>query len=290
MKNNNELDLCYKYFVDRLKEKSKHSFHGCELDVCENLNDYKSLLYYYLSDKRGFSAFPKIMSDEDYLTVDNNHKNLFNLKGNEYYHGFEEMEYGANFLWDWYYHYGEGDYGNGFYMTSDLDMAMHFTKKMFSNTKKAKERVLKAKILSDNCIPYSELTELNYFLVLGEKDGYQKILKRKMSKQNFDDLELEREKQKARRFEELVEFSFNIKDETMQKMWIKAFTNNPTAMGVYLGVDYCLRGISMKNLEENIIVFNRACLGVLESEFRRFMDNSGEKYLGLSYENNGERV
>lgn len=276
-----ELELMFNYFTERRKQQKFKTFSSNELDVGSNL-DNLSVLYYYLCDLRGFSKLPKIVSDKEYTNIKKDSSYVFSAIGREYYHGFQDINHGASYLWDSYYHYGEGDFGNGFYMTSNPIIANMYTRDFNSNIKPRKEtsadRVMKAKLLTGNVTTLGDLKSLNYYLIDENVNGYAILSKRNYDYSALSQEKLEKEMQRVNKFKDLVLFFKNIESEEQKKDFLYAFTTNPSAMAVYLDFDYSIRGINLDDSDEQIMVFNRNCLAVSESEANRVFELSGDKY------------
>ena len=86
-------------------------------------------------------------------------------------------------------------------------------------------------------------------------------------------------------FYDLVEYIYANFDNNEREYLIWSMTANLSVLGAYLGFDYSTRNeyFGINHIDHKII-FNRGKVIVPNSEFRRFMDNAGGKYEGLSYE------
>lgn len=273
-----ELDLIFAYY-DKIREEYKNDKYlntkVYELDEGKNPNTWIDKLYYFICDLRGFSAFPKVLSDEEFSNFD------ILGTGNAYlYHGFEEFEHGAKYLWDYYYHYGEGTYGSGFYLSDDPHEALSYTR---NNVSADKNRILKVHVSSKNGILAPELEWLARDLSENKKGAYEPMVK---SDDAFDTIEEKqaferKEKQRQEMFDLLCDYIHTRYTGEELDFLTLGIETNLSILGAYLGFDFTERLEYNKN---HLIMLNRGAVETSESEFRRFMDCAGEKYEGLSYE------
>jgi len=291
MKNSNknmcELQQLLDFFKDRIYKWEKSSKSDYELDIGHNMDDY-SVVYYFLCDKRGFSKFPKFVSEKEYQYISEEAFKTLSSKGREYYHGFTEFDHGASYLWDSYYHYGDGDFGNGFYMSSNELIAMLYTREIFSKEENKKlpdkKKIMRARILSDNFSTYGDLQCLCMYLLDGNKNGYKTVSKRTFDYNKISLEQLKKENERSEKFSDLVEFINNIEDDDLKRKFVMAFTSNFPAMGVYLGFDYIIRAINLDDSDEQIMVFNRSCLAVNNNEANRIFKLASDKYSWIELE------
>ena len=284
-----ELELIFNYYKQKqieeneLKSSDDYDFNNnYELDFANNLNNAGNKLYYLLSDLRGFGGFPSVISDEMFKSRDN----LGDGKS-FVFHGFSEFEHGANYLWDFYYHYGEGYYGSGLYFTDNFSDAFYYTK---NDEGVSKDRVLKAFINSDNFICYTDLSRLEQCILnrclLNEPGEYIPLVKDESEYVSQEQMEkhIELEEKRAVMFENLIKYlNENFNEEERHEL-VNEIATNPSILAVYLGFDYMTRKNYHGDESNHFVVYNRKIIEVSESEFEKFMDNSGENYKGLRYE------
>lgn len=278
----NELDLIFNYYNDQLIEfeklKQSNNYNmenNYELDTGKNENIPCHKLYYFMCDIRNFGGFPKILDDEKF-------EKLIEIQP-VMYHGFEEYEHGANYLWDFYYHYGDGFYGGGFYATSSKKEAINYT---CNDVRINNDRVLSLVVNSKNYIKYDELTRLMNCLLEGDADGYIPLLRDDNFYNSIQEKQEHKilEEKRAKMFKDWVEYIYSNFKEVKRHELINDLSSNIGVLAVYLGFDYMTRKNNHVHHSDHNIIYNRNAVVVSESEFQKFMDNSGEKYKGLRFE------
>ena len=162
MENNNlnltekqEFELMYKFFMHYRSlsddEKMAYALHGNDIDS-------RTQMFAFVSDMRGYNAFPTVVEDVEYDNLEN---------ALELYHGWKDSEHAKNFLSDFNYHIGRGAYGSGFYLTESRDNADYFTQNNVSKTY-SRDRVMPLKIVTTNGIDSQTLYRLCYKMETGK--------------------------------------------------------------------------------------------------------------------------
>ena len=277
-----ELDIIFKYYKKLRDDYNSGEFvdKTYEQDEACNYNTIMDKLFYFIIDLRGYNKVPLVVSDEEF------EKDLRENTRKTVYHGFEEFSYGANFLWDFYYHYGDGGYGAGFYTTRDSMETLSYT----ANKDRADEnKVLKMIINSKNGVNIAEIealarnltynmnAEYNRDLVVGE-DVYN-------GEMNLSDSEAEefiqREKTRREMFKALCEYIREHFPSASENDYLTyGLFSNASILCAYLGFDYATR---VGRDSEHFLVFNRGVVETSESEFKRFVSNAVKniKTLGI---------
>lgn len=272
----------YKFFKSRPYDAIRH-------DGLQNNFSDDGVLYRFVVDYCDYNKFPVVVPTRVF-----NQNDMIEL-----YHGFKEYDFGANFLTDWNYHYGNG-YTDGFYLTDSEDVAKSYTGG-FPNTQ-SKGLILKTKLLSDKI---ARISEIHGFVRAFDHDtillrGYKNMLDYEEQKINNPDIDALNEKiekilkENGKEYEQ--DYILDIDDENIRnklynlkdfyiklvgsgedKMvlneFLKTFIYNPSTMAVYLGFDFCIDD----TFHDHIIVFNRGAVCVPEVDAKRFLSKS-EKY------------
>lgn len=227
-------------------------------DAYDNEFNVSPRFFEYMLGLRGFTAFPKFLTNEAYD----------GLKKLPLYHGFKEFEHGASYLADWNYHFGITD-NHGTYFSSSIIEAMTYLGNYGNSNPGDKKRVLEVKLTNDNFIDKKDLLTISSYVF----DPYE--LNKVEDEDNIKDLNLSNEKLDM--INNIIEFKQKHKDDRDFEKFMRHMYN-PQILAVYLGYDY-IKVFKYETL--NVIVLNRNVVAVSENEFRKFVDNS-KSYIGDS--------
>lgn len=234
---NSDLEIIYNYYKELLAGNisTKNDQYNSEW-----INDNFT---YFLIDFYNKNKFPRLVSD---ATFDSNNKA-------ELYHGFKKYEHGASYLWDYVYHYGDGTYGSGLYVTDDWAEACDYGSVFCSYI-----APLRVKLDTEN---YIELDLLD--------DVYASLQSRKEDISKFS---LDEDKEK--RYRELLDF---INKQPDGDNFVHFLTRNTSSLAVYLGFD-AVKHFFKTTGKYHMIVLNRNSIIFPERDFRRFMLGAGGEY------------
>lgn len=232
--NFDDLQAIFDYF----KDIKNHPYENLNSDTKLNntcLEDSK--LFRFVVDYFGFNKFPVVIPTKTF------NKNYIK----EFYHGFKEYEYGANFLTDWNYHYGNG-YTDGFYVSDDEEVAKTYTGGFpFSQSNGL---ILRIKPFSGK---FTTISEFNKY-IRGSADCEDENVKNQLSKIN-----------------EFYDYSLNNgEDKQLLNDFYNCFVYNPSTFAVYLGFDFCIDD----SFHNHLIIFNRGAVCVPEADAKRFLKKS----------------
>lgn len=249
-----DLDIIYDYYKHVKQIIFDNSLN--KQDENGNLNNIYNIMFGYIIDFYQKNGFPQILSDDVYDKIESQ----------EVYRGFKDNEHIGNMLCHYNYHYGNGII-QGMYFTSFKEEALAYTR-TGSNISADENKVLKAKILSDNYLNYTDLFIL-------KSNSVDKIYK------SCNPLFIQKKK-------DLIEFCESRKEEHGDDInEFYSIMSRPGVFAVYLGLDYLYRETA-----KHFIVLNRNIVAIKESEFKKmcemtthYKDGSFDFY-NLSHENN----
>ena len=255
-KANNELEIIYNYFENMYNAFDSESYHkGSFYDEEGNDKIGEEQLLYFLSELRGFNAFPSVLSGNDY----NNSENEV------FYHGFDELGYVTKFFDKFKYHFGAGNYGGGFYVTSGKENALNYTGSSFFKDFNH-NRVCEIKLKNEaKGIKFSNLLTLSAYLEHGK----------------FGDEINQKDKEKL---DCMVAFCRQVPDSELGEELIRILADNTSAIAVYLGYDFVDMGIVKDHAIEFVndkledvtkhfhhcIILNRAMIEVNENFLNKY--------------------
>ena len=148
------------YMFGYLKDKCQALENGEELLIGnKNIEEYHTamntskLMFGFVSDMMGYSNMPQIVPDKEWESIE----------APLYFHGFSEYDYGAEFLTNYNFHYGNGSLllkgdVNGFYLTDKAARAMRFTSHNLDDDNVSFDKILPLKIKPD--VKTCNITEL----------------------------------------------------------------------------------------------------------------------------------
>ena len=224
-------------------------------DKYKNEFNISTRFFSFMLAFRGFNAFPKFFTDEDYDKLD----------ARTYYHGFKDFEHGASLLSDWNYHYGRG-YALGTYFSDAKYEACDYARSESDLLPGDENKILEVKIMSENELGANmDIMALENFIKYGVGDI-----------NNFKIPEIAKQ-----RLKNLIDFKNSHKADLEDKDFERFFENftTPAILAVYLGFDYMF--YYSVNETEHIVVLNRSVIIVPEREFLKFTQNS-KSYKGDS--------
>lgn len=229
-----DLQVIFEYY----KDLKKHPFKNATFDAKLNNKGFEdSKLFRFVVDYFGFNKFPVVIPTRAF------NKNYIK----EFYHGFKEYEYGANFLVDWNYHYGNG-YNDGFYVTDDEEVAKSYTGGF--PTSQSNGLIMRVKPISNK---FSRISEINAYI---------------RGNSNCDD---ENVKNQLLKINEFYDYALrNGEDKSLLNDFYKCFIYNPSTFAVYLGFDYCIDD----TFHNHLIIYNRGAICVPEADAKRFLSKS----------------
>lgn len=228
-------DLIQSYISECDKRYFDDYMHKYMQDSEGNLGELENELFYFVTDLASYGGFPKVLKNDDFIKLD---RPLL-------YHGYDKHIHAASYLWDFRFHYGRGDFGQGTYFTSDYDDAKSFT----GGYKWDSSLVMSAKILPSRVIKYS-------------------MLKKIADPNNSDIGELD--DSIVERLNKLYELIQSIEDERTKKLiynGIFKVKNDYSTLAILLGFDMIENDLRPDFYEgDHYILLNRNKLVVNEKE------------------------
>ena len=221
------------------------------IDKNGNPYDEVTRLYRYLLKKRGFTGKPKILKTGEFKKLKIMDKQGENLVSSpSLYHGFNNIDYGYNFLKEDNYHlcYARGSQIYGTFFTLDKNEAKTYTSKYSDENPNTLKRVLNVKLLSSKGVRLSEIRKNCSFRLLMD---------------DFSEVEDETIRDGMRAF-----YGF-LKDGelTKEKLEFREMVENSNAfMAAMLGFDYLIDDVTSGYL----VNFNRGLLAVTMDELKKF--------------------
>lgn len=210
----------------------------------------------------GFNGFPQVMADKAYKAV----------RGKELYRGQDSMEYHAQLLVDFDYHYGAGWYADGIYASTDPNTALNYTYRggWRSALKKNPKRILRFK-LSDDAIIIKEHALNEYVQEL--VDAFKELEKYRNRSRVAKFFTPYRDKNLNQYFREVIAFAQKLPEDEF-KMF-KQLIASQDFVAMLLGADAILIDNS------DFVVLNRAKVVTCESEFKRVTKHSKNYHDGV---------
>ena len=255
----NNLELMFKYITE-YKDRWFNDPDGDmkSFDDWGNKLDPKTELYAYVAALYGYNRFPNIVKDSDFESI----------QATKIYHGLENHQHGANYLWDPVYHMGKGNFGSGMYFSTDYEDARSFVGGMF----KDETKIITAKLSSKNTVKYTTLCKIADHFLDDQLFFHDEVLLSFQMRENFLKLE---------------EF-LNHKDNQDYHMDVVGFkmllSDNPSIIGVLLGADAVLNDDRPEfYCGQHIIILNRNALIVPEKCAKIIFQKSGREYCDAQY-------
>ena len=244
----NKLDLIFSY----IREYKFCYNNNQSIDEVGNKIEPINALYYFVSDLLGYSDFVKCVTEKDFQKIEQK----------ELYHGYYEHSHGANYIWDFNFHYGMGEYGQGTYFSTDYEDAMSFT----GGFTRDYTRVLKAKLLPCKVVKYSDLKNLV------ENDKTDGVTLTDDAIENYN---------------QIIEFIDSLQsDDDKNLMNDLLFKNikNFSSLAMLLGYDIIENDHRPDFFHgKHYIVLNRGKLIVSQKDVKTLLKKSGENYKGFEF-------
>lgn len=242
-----KLQILFEYYenLKKKRDSGKMSFSPYLFDL-HSINDY---MFRKAVEVFGFDGKPKVVSEKEFEQI----------SSDCFYHGFEEFEYGRNFLQDKEYHTGTGDETVGLYSTKSYDEAMSYT----SSSRYGDDdenKILKFKFVEDRAVISSE-----------QLFKYHSIVNTNLDSEIYDFLINELPKTHQEKIKVLVKFISEIKNEYLQKDFYEIMTED-ALLSAYLGFDMLI--LSKFGFEKYYIVLNRGAMVVEDSAVKRFEEGA----------------
>ncbi len=133
--------------IDYAKEIARQGLDG----GYENFKEQSYAVFTYAVNLYGFSAFPKVVSDEEFEKVNSPIQ----------YRGATDAEFNANLLCDYDYHYGKGYFGYGIYSDPNRDTAHGYAHHVHDREKVIDSRIMKFKLEEDTRLYTDAFAEFN---------------------------------------------------------------------------------------------------------------------------------
>lgn len=244
---NSELELIYEYYKNLKQEIIDDPGREFEYDEYGNSQEVSQQLYYFLQDFYGKSNNPQILEDSEYE----------DLQAQTLYHGFRNMRFAANYLWDITKHYGGGLFGSGFYVSDDVNEAMEYTQVGFNLSR---DRVVEMKVDFDNCKMIENYDLQNIIVRIKSGSDIKPVL-------YYSILGAEQKK----RLCDLQKFLDNLNDRD----FVDTITYDEAIIAIYLGFDAV---VSNHERYINYLMLKPEKLCISQSEFERVMTSAGGKY------------
>ena len=261
-----KVNIMYDYFMHQcnMLENGEEDFQkGTNFDEYYSAKDTSKLMFGFTADMMGYNACPTVVSDSEWD----------NLNSKVMYHGFARYGYGAEFLSNHVYHYGNGSLMligkvNGFYVTDMAGRALTFTDKDLDRDKLDFDRVLPLK-LKDNLKTdnVSDLYDDCLFFFSGVMGELDKTATLKHLRKNY-----------KTEFSELYDGLQNIKNKANAhdfNLFTSSVVMNPTTIAVLFGVEFIKDYQNSRlMLPHDYICLNRANVIVSESDAKKFFDKA----------------
>lgn len=244
---NCDADVIYDYYKD-IKNRANND--GTDLNM--NSRNLSRVLCYFCIDYFEKNKSPIVVPDNVYDASN----------AIEVYHGFKDYKHGANLIWDYMYHYGEGVWGSGVYTTDNINEAHHYTRDCGVLNY---DRILKMKLYTDEIVDYSVIRDAILNLMNKERKGivpYPAL-----------------DEQKQKKFEELRNFFDKVDDHDFKVH----FLSNPATIGAYLGFDVVVKPGESRRQSTHYLILNRSKILLPLSITKKFMENAGGRYEGLGF-------
>ena len=201
----------------------------------------------YLIDYYGYNGFPQPIADEEFEKLPE--------KG--YYHGFDSIQNGKEFIDSFNYHYGSGKIIRGFYLTDIRTEAYKYVQ----------DRLME----NDSNLRYSDISLQTQqgltakFKLINVKGISQKKLQEWSNKfENFEEDTIE-DVEVREKFKQLRNFLRRHTGEKMSSLFGNVLiSSNLSALAVLLGYDYIIDDVGY------VVVLNRGKMGVKQSDFIKF--------------------
>ena len=259
--NDENLFLIEEFAKGYLERVNNDLDYASSRDAKGNKRNFENELFTYVSMLASYDGFPSILKDKDFEVLDR--KLLF--------HGFSKHRHGASYILDFAVHNGNGDFGQGFYLTDSYDDAKTFT----GGEKWDKSLVLKNKVMPAKAIKYSALREIANNSSL-ELDGFDLETQTNITKLN--------------------EFVSSIENQEIKNMLTDAIFKVPgvnasfnglgdySTLAVILGFDIIENDMKHEFFDgKHYILLNRKKLVVPESEFKVIRRKAKENYEDIGY-------
>ena len=264
-----DIENVYKMFLDIQSEKIENYVNVvkiCRNTYCDdrgNSCDLRSRFFSYLVELHNFGGFPTVVEDEKFE----------NINSQEIYHGFREFDHGAQLLTDWNYHVGV--YGaQGTFFTDFKDEAIRYTAvvdKSINTGKTDKEKVLRAKILSENPCVREDIMGIRYAMQNFDIEAIDNLGDREKMQKLYDFCF----KQKSK-----VQFDPEI-DMCNRQMFFRSIIDHMYTLALYLGYDSMVCYDDQMDYN-HYVLFDRSKMVVPESEVKKFCDKS-KNYQGNEF-------
>lgn len=248
----NKLELILEYMRKYQARYLAGEHYNESMEEVGNKAEPEDEIYYFVSALMGYTDFVKCVTEKNFKIIEQK----------ELYHGYDKHTHGANFVWDFNFHFGKGEYGQGTYFSTDYEDAMSFT----GGYRRDETRVLKAKVLPSKIVKYSQLKSL---AENKKTDGI-----------NLSDEAIER-------YNAIIEFIDSLENNDDKALMNKLLFEHPknfSALAVLLGFDIIENDHRPDFFHgKHFIILNRGKLIVSQKDVKTLLRKSGEKYQGLEF-------
>ncbi len=215
-------------------------------------NKEADIIFQYISDIYGYSAFPQVLSS-----------NKYNESGfKEYYRGFKDISHIVNAIAEYNRHYGWGMASSGMHCADNFEQALNYTSTS-SNLYGDKNNVLKFKL------------------------GTNKIISIKKLQNDFTNayFKTQKEVEHKQKMKTLINFLDTVQFDPIfdTELYVEMFSKDAGKLGIILGYD----AIDTKNWH-SVTILNRSKMLISEPEYNRIMNasNNFDKQISSCDNNN----
>ncbi len=263
------LSKVYDYFLHGI-DISKVSGKNKNFTAYEYNKFVSKAVFDYLLELFDYKNNPKLLTEKDYES----------LSQKELFHGFRKSEHGLEFLVSDNYHTGEGFTG-GLFLTNLKEEASNYTENYKTN-QKDEEKILSAKILSNNIVDYYDLKKLRTLLNSNNNELNQIKLSDKLAERLLKIKKLHEllpQNINKDKFVEFYIFMENLKTDDFGYAFLQLFMDNLSSLAIVLGYDAIVyekneNGFVGSQQGDYYILLNREKLAVSESELKKFKEAS----------------